>query len=149
MVSLRYLWIVEGHDGKIRYAISVGKRGPKPDQDGFMILNKKKYAVDPRKYRRWDFDQKSYKRFRLYRRKIRYFVQYWKENDPSPLDFFHVKYPDPKFTSQMLATMSKAKRIDKLIANQEIDIVKIALILSLIINIGVVAWLISQMPGLK
>ncbi|TLX82515.1 MAG: hypothetical protein E6L00_03425 [Thaumarchaeota archaeon] len=139
MATLRYLWIVETRAGLWQHWISKGKKGPMPDADGFLHLNKKLYAVDPRKFRRWTLRMGL-----IIKRKRQYQVQIWKENDPNPIDFLHVKIPDPKFTSSMISTMAKSRRLNKIISGEQFDIVKLALILSLLMNIGIVIWLASQ-----
>jgi hypothetical protein len=144
MASLRYMWIVESRAGLWKHWVTKGRRGPMPDSNGFITFNGKKYAVDPRKFRRW-----TIKRGLIIKRKLHYQVELWKENDPTPMDFFHVKTPDPRFTSEMISTMSKAKRVRDLIRAEQIDIVKVALILSLIMNIGIVIWLASQVVVIK
>jgi hypothetical protein len=144
MASLRYMWIVENRAGIWKHWTTKGRKGPMPDSNGFISLDKKQYVVDPRKFRRW-----TVKTGFILKRKRIYQVQLWKENDPQPTDFLHVVTPDPKFTSEMIATMSKAKRVRDLIKSEEIDIVKVALILSLIMNIGIVIWLASQVVVVK
>src|SRR2546422_734879 len=97
MATLRYLWIIETRAGLWQHWISKGKKGPMPDGDGFMKLGKGKYAVDPRKFRRWTLRMGF-----IIKRKRQYQVQLWKENDPTPTEFLHVRTPDPKFTSEMI-----------------------------------------------
>jgi len=143
MAKLKYLWIVESRAGLWNHWISTGKRGPMPDADGFMLLDKKKYATDPRKFRRWTFRTRKIfgKGSRI---KRTYQVQLWKENDPTPTEFLHVRTPDPRFTSEMIATMSKSKRLNKIIAGESFDILKLILLLSVIGNLVIVGWLLSQ-----
>ena len=138
MAGFRYLWIVETRAGKWRFNVTKGKKGPMPDSDGFITLDKKKYAVDPRRFRDWTFRLSKWKRKRYYR------VQLWKENDPQSLNFFHVDTPDPRFSSEMIATAMRAKKIREVIPSEGFDIIQIALIMSLIGNIAIILWLISQ-----
>ena len=141
LAGFRYLWIVETKAGKLKYAITRGKKGPLPDTDGFLHFSfdtKRSYGVNPRVFRDFTFKPSKFSRKRFYR------VQFWKENDSKPLDFFHVQHPDPKFTAEMITTAMRAKKIREVIPREEFDIVKVALLLSLMANIAVIAWLISQ-----
>jgi|SRR5439155_483894 len=138
MAGFRYLWLIETKSGKLRHAVTRGKKGPMPDEDGLINLGGKKYGVNPQRFRDWSFKLGRLSRKRYYR------VQLWKENDPEPLNFFHITMPDPRFTSEMISTAVKAKKIREVLPNEGFDIIKIALILSLISNFAVIAWLISQ-----
>jgi len=109
-----------------------------PDEDGFINLSGFKYGVNPQRFRDWIFKISRWQRKRYYR------VQFWKENDPEPLNFFHITMPEPRFTSKMITTVSTAKKISEVLPKEQFDIVKMALLLSLMANIAVIIWLISQ-----
>jgi|SRR5439155_9065117 len=138
MGGFRYLWLIETKAGKIRHRVSKGRKGPMPDENGFINLSGFKYGVNPQRFRDWTFKMSKWQRKRYYR------VQLWKENDPEPLNFFHITMPEPRFTSKMITTVSTAKKISEVLPKEQFDIVKMALLLSLIANIAVIAWLISQ-----
>lgn len=139
MAGFRYMWIVETRAGKWQYKITKGKKGPMPDNDGFLNLGGKKYAVDPRKFRDWTIRQGF-----LIKRKKYFRVQIWKENDPEPINFLHVQTPDPRFTSEMISTAMRAKKIREVIPSEGLDLIKVVLVLESMALIVVMLWLISQ-----
>lgn len=138
MAGFRYLWLVETKSGKWKFKITRGKKGPMPDLAGFITLFGIKYGVNPQRFRDWTLKMGKFGRKRFYR------VQIWKENDPEPLNFFHITMPEPRFTSEMISTAAKAKKIREVIPTEGFDIVKVALVLSLIMNLTVIIWLVSQ-----
>jgi len=138
MAGFRYLWLIETKSGKIRHRVSKGRKCPMPDEDGFINLSGFKYGVNPQRFRDWTFKISKWQRKRYYR------VQFWKENDPEPLNFFHITMPEPRFTSKMITTVSTAKKISEVLPKEQFDIIKMALLLSLFANIAVIVWLISQ-----
>lgn len=138
MAGFRYLWLIETKSGRWKFKITRGKKGPMPGLDGFITLFGIKYGVNPQRFRDWTFKLGKFQKKRFYR------VQVWKENDPEPLNFFHITMPEPRFTSEMISTAAKAKKIREVIPSEGLDLIKVVLVLESMALIGVMIWLISQ-----
>jgi len=141
------LYIVESLDGEWSIWRSTPlkerlHRVPRVKQ-GTITLDGKVYVVDPRRFRKLAYKPKRF----LWLAKEFMDVQLWKENDPEPRDLFSVTTRDDDITGSVMATLSRSKRLDKLIAPQT-DIMSMLLVLSIIGNIAlaVVIYYVATSP---
>ena len=138
MAKFSYLWIVETKLGTWKDWTTKGGKGPRMNEHGFLKLDKKDYAVDSKKFRKWHIRNKHGDI------KHTMYVQLWREDETTPLDFFS---PEKKvgddITATMLSRLSKIKRLDLITADTEMDWQIILLIVSVIGNLAAIGYLIS------
>lgn len=138
MAKFSYLWIVETHLGTWKDWVSKGRKGPQLNKDGTLTLDKKDYTVDSKKFRKWHI--------RNFRGEIKHtvYVQLWRQDEPTPIDFFEPqKQVGDDMTATMLRRLSRIKRLELITADTEMDPMKIILILSVIGNLAAIGFLIS------
>ena len=138
MAKFSYLWLVETKLGMWKDWETKGRKGPQIDEHGLLTLDKRKYAVDPKKFRKWNIRNK----FGNIKKII--YIQLWREDEPVPIDFFS---PEKKvgddITGMMLQRLSRIKRLDLITAETQLDWQTMLLIISVIGNLGAIGYLIS------
>lgn len=138
MAKFSYLWLIETKLATWRDWESKGRKGPQLDEHGLLTLAKKKYAVDPKKFRKWHI------RNRFGNIKKTVYVQIWREDEPVPVDFFDSeKKVGDDITGTMLQRLSRIKRLDLITPETQLDWQTMLLIISVIGNLGAIGYLIS------
>lgn len=132
-------YIVETPDGEWLF--------PKPKnlKNGKVTLDKKDYALDPKKMRRYTVRPARY--LWLIKREIQ--VQLWKENVPDPVPLFDHHEPPDGLTGEIMAMASREHRIREVLGSGT-DLILILLLLSVVGNIilGVGLFYLQQNGGI-
>lgn len=139
MFKQKYLWIVERKIGSWVGFVTKGRKGPQPDKQGFMSFSLGKYPIDPNKFRIFHIPKGI-------RPGDNVKVQVWKEDEPTPLDFFKSeKKIGDDITATMIQRLSKIKRLELITNDSNLDKVTIFLSIALIVAvvvIGVLAYVV-------
>ena len=132
-----YLWILETKLGTWKDWVTKGKKGPQLNENGCLTLGKKQYPVDAKKFRKWTIKNK------FGDIKHTMYVQIWKEDEPTPLDFFDSeKKVGDDITGTILQRLSRIKRLDLITSDTEMDWKMIILLMSVVGNFAAIAGLI-------
>jgi hypothetical protein len=139
LAKQKYLWLIERKIGIWNGWVSRGTRGPKPDSKGMMHFLKGQYSLDPKKFRRFKIP-------RGIKPGDNVSLQFWKEDEPIPLDFLD---PEKKvgddISSTMIQRLAKIKRFELMTAtDKEIDPLLILAILSILGNLIAIGFLVSR-----
>ena len=140
MAKFSYLWLVETPLGTWKDWLSRGRKGPKVESDGSITLDKRKYSVDAKKFRKWHV------RNRRGDIKHTLFVQLWRQDEPTPTDFLAPeKQVGDDITATVLQRLSRIKRLDLIQNENQLDWQTMLLIASVIGNLIAIGFLVYML----